>query len=36
METVIKNIFKVTIVVKEIECSDRIVRENWNLFSCCR
>ena len=35
MESVIKNIFKVTIVIKEIECTDRIVHENWNLLSCC-
>ena len=33
MESVIKNILKVTIVIKEIECTDRIVHENWNLFA---
>ena len=35
MESVIKNMFKVTIVIKEIECTDRIVHENWNLLRCC-
>ena len=35
MESVIENIFKVTIVIKEIECTERIVHENWNLLRCC-
>ena len=35
MESGIKNMFKVTIVIKEIECTDKIVYENWNLLSCC-
>ena len=33
MESVIKNIFKVTIVIKEIECTYRIVHENWIYYA---
>ena len=32
MESVIKNIFKVTIVIKEIKCTGRIEYENWNFL----